>query len=235
MTRRMFPPTISRQTVADVEKMRANLKRVRERIANACARAGRDPPGVRLVAVTKTRTPDQVEAIISLGVEDIGENRVREALTKAPQVKLPARWHMVGHLQRNKARKAVAVFECLHSLDSARLADTLERECAKAGKALPVLIELNLAGEESKTGLLPEKLDELVERCRRAGHIQLKGLMTMAPLVEDPERVRPLFARLRELAGELGLAELSMGMTSDFEVAIEEGATMVRIGTALFA
>ncbi len=221
--------------MADVEKIRANLDRVRERIANACARAGRDPSGVRLVAVTKTRSVEEIEAILSLGVKDIGENRVQEALSKAPRVKSPARWHMVGHLQRNKARRAVPLFEYLHSLDSVRLAGVLEKECARAGKTLPILMELNVTGEESKTGLAPEGLDELVERCRAAEHLELRGLMTMAPFVDDPEAVRPGFVRLGELARELGLPELSMGMTNDFEVAVEEGATMVRIGTALFA
>jgi pyridoxal phosphate enzyme (YggS family) len=222
--------------------MAENLASVRSRIAAACRRAGRDEAEVTLVAVTKTVTPAEVAELYRLGVRDFGENRVadgvahREALARDD-----ARWHLIGHLQRNKAGDALAGgFVRIHSVESAKLVDVLDRECAKLGIRAAVLLEANVSGEASKYGVAPEDLPALAALAARKEHLDLLGLMTMAPFTDDPETSRPHFrslARLRrELEERLGteLPHLSMGMTGDFEVAVEEGATMVRVGTALF-
>ena len=224
----------------DCEAIRRGVEEVRGRIAEACRRAGRDPGEVTLVAVSKGHPPEAVRAAHEAGMTIFGENRVQEASQKIPLCPSSLVWHMVGHLQRNKVRKALPLFEMIHSVDSLRLVEALERECSRLGKVLPVLIEVNVAGESSKYGVAPENLRELLDAAAGCGHLEVRGLMTMPPWSPDPEKVRPYFARLRELlvkAGEEwghGLVELSMGMSADFEVAIEEGATMVRIGTAIF-
>ena len=224
----------------DYEAIRRGVEEVRGRIAEACRRAGRDPGEVTLVAVSKGHPPEAVRAAHEAGMTIFGENRVQEASQKIPLCPSSLVWHMVGHLQRNKVRKALPLFEMIHSVDSLRLVEALERECSRLGKVLPVLIEVNVAGESSKYGVAPENLRELLDAAAGCGHLEVRGLMTMPPWSPDPEKVRPYFARLRELlvkAGEEwghGLVELSMGMSADFEVAIEEGATMVRIGTAIF-
>jgi pyridoxal phosphate enzyme (YggS family) len=212
---------------------------VRERIARACARAGRDPASVRLIAVSKTFGPEAVAEALAAGIREFGENRVQEALAKIPAVAelaaqrgLPApTWHLVGHLQTNKARAAAGAFAILHGIDSTRLLQALDRAAAAPAR---VLLEVNVAGEPTKFGFAPEDVAGAVALAQTLPHIEVAGLMTVAPRAEDPEAVRPVFRGLAELARQLGLPELSMGMTEDFEVAIEEGATMVRIGRAIF-
>ncbi len=226
----------------EAEQIAVNLERVRARMAAAAERVGRAPEQVTLVAVTKTRTPQEIAAAYRAGVRHFGENRVEEAEAKVPDLDLPGvKWHMVGHLQRRKARRAVHLFDIIHSLDSVRLARRLDRLAAEAGKTLPVLIEVNVSGEESKYGFSPAELDEAVAQIVVLPHLYVEGLMTVAFIAADPEEVRPVFAGLRRLRDRLrerfpqgGWEHLSMGMTDDFEVAIEEGATMVRIGRAIF-
>ena len=244
-----------------VEEITRNVAAVRERIAVAATRAGRDPSGVTLVAVSKTHPPALVEAAAVAGVTDFGENRVQEAAEKIPEVTATPglRWHLIGHLQRNKARKAAAIFDLIHSLDSVRLAETLDRHVAQDTpphpdgtlRRLPVLLQVNIAGESQKEGFdlagglgnreaLPGFWED-VQHILDLQHLDVRGLMTIAPYVADPEQVRPVFRALRELRDELAVRfpaaswqELSMGMTGDFEVAVEEGATLVRVGTAIF-
>ena len=211
-------------------------------MAAACERAGRPPDAVRLVAVVKTVEPEVVRALQAVGVMDVGENRVQEARRKHEALggTLGLRWHMIGHLQTNKVRHALRLFEMFHSVDSVRLAEALDQRAAHEGKAVPVLLQCNTSGEESKSGVGPAQLRKLLDAVLPLEHVRVKGLMTMAPFVDDPETVRPCFAALRELADKaraatgLPMPHLSMGMTQDFEVAIEEGATLVRIGSALF-
>jgi len=230
--------------VKDVRALlESNLHGVRRRMAEAAARSGRTAEAVTLVAVTKTVDAGLARMLCELGVSDLGENRVREAQAKATQLAdCPVRWHMVGHLQTNKARLAVRIFSLIHSLDSARLADALQRRAAQDGLAVPVLIEVNTSAEATKFGVPPEGALELAQTVDSRQHLELRGLMTMAPIVERSADTRPYFRRLRELRDRINdsaslrrpLTELSMGMTQDFEVAIDEGATMVRIGSALF-
>jgi PLP dependent protein len=202
------------------------------------------PSEVRLIAISKTHPASLVSTAIELGASDIGENRVQEAEQKINEVgRNAARWHLVGHLQANKARRAVQFFDVIHSLDSEELARRLDRLCGEEGREkLPVLIQVDLGHEETKSGIDEGELPELVEGLKALQRVQLIGLMTLPPFFDDPEEARPFFRRLRELRDELaaqgafreGKGELSMGMTHDFEVAIEEGATMVRVGTAIF-
>lgn len=228
----------------------ANLERVRERMADAARRADRNPEEITLVAVTKAIEPAMVKQAIALGLRDFGENRVQEAEWKIPL--LPeATWHMIGHLQRNKVKKALLIFDMIHSVDSLRLAQEIDRRASRIGARVPVLLEVNLSGEATKYGfrMAPrvtrgeekETFFSYVEEILRLYHLEVRGLMTMAPLVAHPEEARPYFQRLRGLREELrerfpqaSWEELSMGMTDDFQVAIEEGATMVRIGRAIF-
>ncbi len=224
----------------------SRLARIRERMEDACRRAGRTPGAVTLVAVTKTRTVEEVVSAVKAGVTDLGENRVQEAEAKHPSLARleardgsPPRWHLVGHLQKNKVRKAVALFDRIHSLDSVELGHKIDRAAEELGKELPVLIQVDLASEPTKFGLPEKELLPALERLRRLRRLRVDGLMALPPLLPDPEAVRPYFRRLRELGAEAqgrGLAgqELSMGMSHDFEVAIEEGATFIRLGTALF-
>ena len=218
----------------------ANLDSIQQRIADACARAGRDPAGVTLVAVSKGQPPEVVRAAADLGLGLFGENKVQEAKAKISLCPGRLRWHMIGHLQSNKCRDAVQCFELIHSVDSLALAEELNRCCEKAAKRMPVLLEVNLAGEASKFGYRPEPLLAELEQLNALPRLEIHGLMTMAPWTTEPEKTRPVFRQLRELKARceerLGapLAHLSMGMSGDFEVAVEEGATLVRIGTALF-
>jgi hypothetical protein len=225
-----------------VSVIRANLEWVRGRIAAAERRAGRAPGSVLLVAVTKTVGPDEVRALHDCGVGDFGESRVQEGLRKMETLRdLQARWHMIGHVQSNKAGKVAGAFHRLHSLDSLRLAGALDAAAARRGEIVSALIEVNVSGEETKGGFAPEELEPALREIARMKNLRPDGLMTMAPAVDDAEKTRPLFAQLRELRDRLARAAprielrlLSMGMTQDFEVAIEEGADIVRIGTALF-
>lgn len=217
-------------TVIDVA---ANVAAVRARIARAAGRAGRNPSEVRLVAAAKAKSAEFVEAAIAAGVTDIGENYVQEAAAKQAAVRGAATWHMIGRLQRNKAGKAVEIFEWIQGVDNAALGEALSRRGVARGRPVRVLIEVNLGGEGSKGGVVPAAVPDLVARLRAQPGLSVEGLMTVPP-PGAPEATRPFFRRLRELRDALGLRELSMGMSDDFEVAIEEGATMVRIGRALF-
>jgi pyridoxal phosphate enzyme (YggS family) len=224
-----------------------NIKVVRDRIKVAVKRSGRDPSEIKLVAVSKTVDIDRVKEAVIAGITILGENRVQEAKEKISNFKfqisnLKVEWHMVGHLQTNKAKTAIRLFDLIHSVDSLRLAEEIDRESRKAGKVQDVLVEVNLGGEETKHGVSKEGTISLLKELSKLKNISVKGLMTMPPFSEDPEKVRPYFRRLREIRDNINelrvtsyeLRDLSMGMSNDFEVAIEEGATMVRIGTALF-
>ena len=227
-----------------VEELRARLAEVRERIALSARRSGRAAEEIKLIAVSKTHSAEILRRAIEAGVTDLGENRVQEAEGKILELgRERVRWHLIGHLQSNKARRAVQLFELVHSLDSVELAQRLNRLCGDEGRGLlSVMIQVDLAGEETKTGVPESELAELVEQVAACEHLSLKGLMTLPPFFEDSEQTRPYFKRLRELrdyyreAGAFGdePGELSMGMSNDFEVAVEEGATMVRVGTAIF-
>jgi pyridoxal phosphate enzyme (YggS family) len=220
--------------------VRENLKRVKERIASACASSGRDPSEVKIVAVTKTHPVEVVREAIAAGINIIGENRVQEAEEKHSQVEARVEWHLVGHLQRNKVRKALSIFSMIESLDSLRLAKEIEKESAKRDRITPCLIEVNTSGEDTKFGVAPGGLAELVTEVLKLEHIKLVGLMTLGPLTENEDRIRRSFVQLRELRDRVEnifgcyLPHLSMGMSDDFEIAVQEGATMVRLGRVLF-
>jgi hypothetical protein len=218
----------------------ANLEQVRQRIAAACARAGRESCSVTLLAVTKSQPPEVVAEAARAGLTLFGENKVQEAKAKIPLCPGRLRWHMIGHLQTNKCRDAVDLFEMIQSVDSLHLAEEINRRAEQAAKTIPVLLEVNIVGEASKFGYKPEQLLADLTQLNALPRLEIHGLMSVPPWSPVPERVRPVFRKLRELKAQcenvLGapLPQLSMGMTGDFEVAIEEGATMVRIGTALF-
>ena len=210
------------------------LVTVRANIAAACDRAGRDTADVTLIGVSKTQPVEAVRAALDAGLDDFGENRAQELLSKAEaaaEAGLRPRWQFIGHLQRNKVRQLLPHIVALHSLDSVRLAEELER---RATAPVPCYLEVNVAGETSKEGVAVPELPSLLRDLTSYEHVSVVGLMTVAPQVCDPEEVRPVFARLRALAESHGLAGLSMGMTEDYEVAIEEGSTAVRVGRAIF-
>jgi pyridoxal phosphate enzyme (YggS family) len=219
-----------------------NLERVRERIAAAAARAGRDPSDILLVVVTKRFPAETINEAIRAGVAAIGENRVQEAEAKWPDVLAGPERHMVGKLQRNKAGKAVELFDRIQSIDGERLAEAVSRRAEGAGRRMPVLVEVNVSGEESKAGVDPAGVRDLVERITPLPGIAVDGLMTIGPLTDDRDRIRRAFRELRGIFEDLRanpvegavMKHLSMGMTDDFEIAVEEGATMVRLGTAIF-
>lgn len=213
------------------------LAALRGRIAAAAGRSGRPAGAVRLIAAAKTIPADRLSAAVAAGLTDLGENRVQEAEEKIPVVVPRPTWHLIGHLQSNKARRAAALFDCIQTVDSARLAGALDRHVAELGRAAPldVLIEVNVSGEAAKHGVEPVDASELIASVRRDfPRLALRGLMTVGPLVAQPDEARPAYQMLARLARSAGLNELSMGMSGDFEVAIEEGATMVRVGSALF-
>jgi pyridoxal phosphate enzyme (YggS family) len=222
--------------------IRENLERVRERIARAAERAGRDAADVTIVAVTKTHGPAVVTEAIEAGIADIGENKVQEFLAKASDVKLPCRWHLVGHLQTNKVPKIISRFALIQSVDSFRLAEHVSRAGAKAGVVTDVLLEVNTSGEESKYGLPLDGAATMCGLISALPNLRIRGLMTVGPLVSDSVIVGAAFAKLRMLKDEIEAARienvsmehLSMGMTDDFEIAIIEGSTMVRLGRVLF-
>ena len=217
-----------------------NLALIRERMAAACARAGRPLESVELLAVSKFQSPEKVSAAAGLGLTLFGENRVQEAKAKIPQCPSRLQWHLLGHLQSNKARDAVGLFSLIHSVDSLALAQELQKQAEKQSRKVPILLEVNIAGEASKFGWTPQQVLTELATVKAASRMELHGLMTIAPYAIHPEKVRPIFRQLRELrdqcADRLGapLPVLSMGMSGDFEVAIEEGATLIRVGTALF-
>lgn len=219
-----------------------NLNRVREQMAAAAQMSGRSAEEIQLVAVTKTVGVEAIREAISCGVSIIGESRVQEALAKHPRVKKSVSWHLVGHLQRNKVKKALEIFDLIHSVDSFRLAEEISRRSLELNRRTDVLVQVNTSGEESKFGLSPQETIPFLESMAPLEGIRVLGLMTIGLFSSDPEEVRPCFIKLREIfqqAGELGIPNvqmrwLSMGMTNDFPVAIQEGANMVRIGTAIF-
>lgn len=224
------------------EILARNLTSLKERIAAACTRAGRGPGEVTLVAVTKTAPPVAVRLLAELGQRVFGENRVQEAIAKIPQSPPGLQWHLIGNLQRNKAARAVQWFNVVHAVDGLELADSLERHAGAAGRSLPCFLEVNVSGEASKHGLTPDAALALAPVLVERSHARLSGLMTMAPLAADPEQSRPYFRALRALRDRINrvlpaaraLTELSMGMSQDYAVAVEEGATFVRLGTVLF-
>ncbi|MBV9504895.1 MAG: YggS family pyridoxal phosphate-dependent enzyme [Acidobacteriia bacterium] len=214
------------------ENLQAKLESVQERILRAAERARRDPAQVLLLAVTKVFPAGVIQDGYELGLRDFGENYIQEFETKAPQVRsLPgARFHLIGHLQSNKSRRGVELFDVIQTVDSAKLAKRLN----EAGKPIDVMLEVKLSPEEAKSGASPSELPDLIAAVRALPNLRLLGLMTMPPWSREPEASRPFFRQLRELADQHGCRQLSMGMSNDFEVAIEEGSTCVRIGTALF-
>jgi PLP dependent protein len=219
-----------------------NLQEINRRIREAALRAGRNPAEVGLVAVTKTVGLDRLQEAVAAGHTLFGENYVQEARRKIAALGPGLTWHFIGHLQSNKAKAAVEHFDLIHSVDRLRLAQALDQAAARQGKVQEILLQVNLAGEASKSGTAPEASQDLLSKISLMPHLKVLGLMTMPPWLRDPEEVRPYFRALRELRDRLrdlrlvdgDLPELSMGMTGDFEVAVEEGATLVRIGTAIF-
>jgi len=222
--------------------IRENLERIKEKIRVKSELVGRDPQEITLVAVTKTVEADRIEEAIAAGVNIIGESRIQEAKEKYGKVESRIIWHLVGHLQRNKAKDAVKIFDLIHSVDSAELAKEIDKQAKKIGKIQKILVEANVSGEESKYGLNPEGVITFLQEVSGLPNIKVEGLMTMAPFYENPEDCRPCFRKLRELIEEVKakniknveMTYLSIGMSNDFEVAIEEGSNMVRIGRAIF-
>lgn len=219
-----------------------NLEKINARIDAAAKKSGRNPGDIKLIAVTKTVDAQRIEKAISLGIKDLGENRVQEIKEKADIISTDCRWHLIGHLQTNKVKYILEKVSLIHSLDRLELANEIQKRAQKLGIQVPVLVQVNVAQEDSKFGINPENALEFVRELSQLGNIKVKGLMTIAPLVENSEEVRWVFANLRKLLidirresiDNIDMECLSMGMSNDFEVAIEEGATMVRIGTAIF-
>ena len=219
-----------------------NLRTVQDRIAAAAKRAGRDPLSIKLVVVTKTIDIDRIREAVSVGATVLGENRVQEARDKIEKLGSVASWHLLGRLQANKVKYAVRLFDLIHSVDSIGLAREIDRQAAKIGKKQDVLVEVNIAGEAAKAGVPADDAAALIREAAKFPNIRVLGLMTMPPFTENPEDSRPYFRKLRELADAIikedipdaSMEALSMGMSGDFEVAVEEGATMVRVGTAIF-
>ncbi len=223
-----------------MSELQENLTRIRSRIDQACERSGRQPDSVRLMAVSKNQSPERVAEAASAGLTLFGENRIQEAKVKIAQSPSQLEWHFIGHLQSNKSRDAVSLFHVVQGVDSLALAEELQKQAIKQARSLPILLEVNVAGESSKFGWNPDRLLAELLQLNALNRLEVHGLMTIAPYAVDPEQVRPIFRRLRELRDRctdlLGapLPVLSMGMSGDLEVAIEEGATLVRVGTALF-
>jgi PLP dependent protein len=239
----MLVPSNMTETGTLGPTLESRYQAVLTRVEKRARQAGRSPSDITLIAVTKTHPAETIREALSLGMMDFGENRVQEAEQKINAIgRDSARWHLIGHLQANKARRAVQLFDLIHSLDSMALAQRLDRLCQAERRELPVLIQVDLAGEQTKSGVKEAELKELADVVRDCRNLSLRGLMTLPPFFEEPEQVRPYFRRLRELRDELDrqeyfgdeTGELSMGMTHDFEIAIDEGATMIRIGTAIF-
>jgi len=220
-----------------------NVEKVRRAIEQAARRAGRDPAEVTLIAVSKTRSVQEIEAVIAAGVTHLGENRVQEMAAKVePLADKQPTWHLIGTLQTNKVKQALNMAHLIHSLDRDSLLAELVRQCERRGQPCDVLVQVNVSGEQTKHGISPDELLPFLRRVSQQSWVRVRGLMTMAPLTADPEETRPIFRRLRELADEaralalpqVSMEHLSMGMSNDFEVAVEEGATLVRVGTAIF-
>lgn len=222
--------------------LKDRLEEVEERIQEACTRAGRDRSEVTLIAVSKTKPAEVLKEAYDLGIRVFGENKVQELTEKYEVLPKDIRWHMIGHLQTNKVKYIADKVELIHSVDSLKLAETIEKEAAKRNRTIDILVEVNVAEEESKFGLKVEEVIPFIEKVAGFSHINVRGLMTIAPFVENPEKNRSVFADLRKLSVDIteknidnvNVSILSMGMTNDYEVAIEEGATMVRVGTGIF-
>lgn len=224
---------------AEIEK---NLNHVKEEINEACKRAGRDPKEVTLIAVSKTKPIEDLRAAYAAGARDFGENKVQELTGKIEEMPADIRWHMIGHLQRNKVKYIAGKVSMIHSVDSYRLAEEINIQAKKNNCTIPILIEVNYAKENSKFGIAPEETKELVQEISELENVKIKGLMTIAPFVEDPEENREIFRGMKELSVDIArenidnveMEVLSMGMTNDYIVAVEEGSTMVRVGTGIF-
>lgn len=222
--------------------IKENLKKVQERIEAACQRSGRKTSDVTLIAVSKTKPEEDIMALYETGQRDFGENYIQELRKKHDDLPKDIRWHMIGHLQRNKVKYIAEYVSLIHSVDSLLLAQTIEKEAVKHDRVIPILIEVNVAREESKFGVSIEDAPKLADQIADLPHVRVEGFMTSAPFVEDPEEDRPVFRSLRQLSVDMNSKNynnvnvnvLSMGMTNDFEVAVEEGSTMVRVGTAIF-
>ena len=222
--------------------LKENLKRVEDKITASCERSGRNREDVTLIAVSKTKPVETLQEAYNIGVRVFGENKVQELVEKYEILPKDIHWHMIGHLQRNKVKYIIDKVDLIHSVDSLRLAETIDREAKKHNLTANILIEVNVAGEDSKFGVPPEELENLVDGISHFSNIQVRGLMTIAPFVENAEENRAVFARLRKLSVDIAaknidnvnMGLLSMGMTNDYEVAIEEGATIIRVGTGIF-
>jgi len=225
-----------------METIKNNLEIINKKIKKAALKVNRNPEEIKLVAVTKTATTEQIEEAINAGVKIIGENRVQDAKKKYHIFTADVEWHLIGHLQTNKAKYAVEIFNCIHSVDSIKLTQEINKRSLQFGKIMDVLVEVNISGEETKYGIKSEEVETFLKEISEFPRIRIRGLMTVAPIVEDKEKVRPYFRKLRELSEKIKsknienikMDYLSMGMTEDFEIAIEEGANMVRIGRGIF-
>ncbi|MDD5492294.1 MAG: YggS family pyridoxal phosphate-dependent enzyme [bacterium] len=219
-----------------------NVNKVRSIISQQAAANGRNLAEITMIAVTKTVPPELIKEALATGVNDIGENKVQEAAAKRAQLEKDTRWHLIGHLQSNKVKIAIQLFEMIHSVDSLELVEAIDREAGRIGKKQRILIEVNISGEESKFGCAPEQAIDLIKSASARNNLQVEGLMTMAPFTDDKDRIRAVFRGLRELRDKIAgsqipnvtMKHLSMGMSQDFEIAIAEGATLLRIGTAIF-
>ena len=222
--------------------IKESLEEVRENIRQACRRAGRDPKEVTLIAVSKTKPVPMLREAYEAGARDFGENKVQELVAKKPELPDDIRWHMIVHLQRNKVHQVIGKAVLIHSVDSLRLAEQIEADAARKGLDVDILLEVNVAREESKFGFFLEEVEEAARTISAFPHVHIKGLMTIAPFVENPEENREIFKKLYQFAVDIGrknidnvtMDVLSMGMTGDYQVAVEEGATMVRVGTGIF-
>ena len=222
--------------------IRDHLNEVRENIQKDCEKAGRSPQEVTLIAVSKTKPLFMLEEAYEAGARDFGENKVQEILEKHPKMPEDARFHMIGHLQRNKVKQVLPHAVLIHSVDSYRLAEQISQEAGKLGITAKILLEVNVAKEESKFGMMPEDVEEMAGQIAALPHLKIEGLMTIAPFVDDPEKNRPVFRKLYQLSVDIkkknidnvNMGVLSMGMTGDYQVAVEEGSTMIRVGTGIF-
>jgi len=237
----MAPSTLNDEEI-EMEYIKENLDEIRQRIQAVCEKQGRDPGQVTLIAVTKTIDEDVVNQSLVFGITDIGENKVQEIERKYPNIRDGINWHLIGHLQRNKVKYIIDKVAMIHSVDSLRLAEEIDKRAEGVGRVMPVLLQLNVAREETKFGLDMAELYALLEAVSRLKHLRVRGLMTMAPFAEDPEEVRWVFRKMKEIFEAVKLKDfenismeyLSMGMTNDYEVALEEGANMLRIGTGIY-
>jgi len=222
--------------------LKDNLKSINNRIKSACKKVGREPSDITIVAISKGVDPFRMSEVLIHGIKDIGENRVQEVQKKKPEVLPGLKWHMVGHLQTNKVKDAIEIFDLIHSVDSIELARKIDKEAGKTAKSVDCLIQVNTSGEEAKYGIKPEEVSNFLREAAQLANMKIMGLMTITPLAEDPETVRPHLKRLREISESvknemipnIEMKYLSMGMSQDFDIAIEEGANMIRLGTEVF-